>query len=281
MNRLQKKCVIVTVGLHLLLLTILFVGPAFFNPEPKADNLTVLDVIPANLVDAAFNSGVKSAAPPPQPVAVPQPPAPAPQPQVAQPVPKPVQPPPEPKPSLAKEIIKYFTPAPKPEPVVTPPEKTEPQPHKIQINTTLVTRPAPSNTRTEHPEDSKSDAKALSSALKNLEKNLSPATKIDMPGNSSVAYANYASVVKSVYDAAWVLPNSVNADENIKVSVTIAREGTVISSRIITPSGDAPADDSVQRALVRVTFVAPFPEEAKDNQRTYTIIFNPQVKSSE
>ncbi len=39
MNRLQKKCVIATAGLHLLLLVILFVGPAFFNPRPKAGQL--------------------------------------------------------------------------------------------------------------------------------------------------------------------------------------------------------------------------------------------------
>ena len=65
MNRLQKKCVIVTAGIHLLLLLILIVGPAFFSPKPKDDDLQVLDVIPANLIDAPFNSGVANAAPPP------------------------------------------------------------------------------------------------------------------------------------------------------------------------------------------------------------------------
>ena len=65
MNRLQKKCVIATAGVHLLLIVILFVGPAFFYPKPKADDLPVLDVIPANLIDAAFNSGVANATPPP------------------------------------------------------------------------------------------------------------------------------------------------------------------------------------------------------------------------
>ena len=65
MNRLQKKCVIATAGVHLLLLVILIVGPAFFEPRPKADDMQVLDVIPANLIDAAFNSGVRDAQPPP------------------------------------------------------------------------------------------------------------------------------------------------------------------------------------------------------------------------
>ena len=77
MNRLQKKCVIATTGVHLLLIVILFVGPAFFYSKPKADDLQVLDVIPANLIDAPFNSGVANAAPPPPaPAAPPQPPPP-------------------------------------------------------------------------------------------------------------------------------------------------------------------------------------------------------------
>lgn len=102
-----------------------------------------------------------------------------------------------------------------------------------------------------------------------------------MPGESSVAYANYATVVKNVYDHAWTLPDSVVKDENITVSVTIANDGMVLSSRIVTPSGDAPADASVQRALDRVKFVAAFPDGATEKERTYTIVFNPQVKSSE
>ena len=73
MNRLQKKCVFGTVGIHLLLLTILLVGPAFFNREPKLDNSQILDMIPANLVDAAVNTGVQDAHPPaPAPVTAPQ-----------------------------------------------------------------------------------------------------------------------------------------------------------------------------------------------------------------
>jgi hypothetical protein len=63
MNRLQKKCVIALAGVHLLLIVILFVGPAFFYSRPKADDLQVLDVIPAHLIDAAFNSGVANAHP--------------------------------------------------------------------------------------------------------------------------------------------------------------------------------------------------------------------------
>lgn len=277
MNRLQKKCVIATAGLHLLLLAILVLGPAFFNREPKNDNLPVLDMIPANLIDAAFMSGVKGAAPPPpQPVTVPQPPPPQPQP--VQPVPKPVPPAPAPapKPTFENELKKFFTPAPKPEPVQPAPQADESQPHKIVVNTHLVTRAAPRYSR---PENTRNDAKALNQAITSLSHGLSPATKIDMPGTSSVAYANYAAVVKSVYEQAWIPPDNTASDEaNTKVSVTIASDGTVISAQIIAPSGDANTDDSVQRTLDRVTFIAPFPEGTKENPRNYIINFNLKAK---
>jgi TonB family protein len=283
MNRLQKKCAIATTGFHLLLLTILIVGPAFFNPQPKPDDTQLLDVIPANLIDAAFNSGVRNATPPaPAPVVVPQPPAPpTPTVQPPPPVPKPVVPP---TPTLMDRVEKYFKPEPvKPTPDLTPVEKpAKSEPHKIQPNLTPTVRTATKNpTPNSKPDNSQDNAKAISSAIRNLKKNLSPGTTIDMPGDSTVAYANYASIVKSVYDAAWTLPDTIAGDENITVKVTIASDGTVLSARIIERSGDAPVDASVQRALDRVTFVAAFPEGSSDKQRTYTINFNPQIKKSE
>jgi TonB family protein len=60
----------------------------------------------------------------------------------------------------------------------------------------------------------------------------------------------------------------------VEVSVTIARDGSVIAKRIVKRSGDAAVDASVQRTLDRVNSVErPFPEGAKDKQRTYTIPF--------
>ena len=76
-----------------------------------------------------------------------------------------------------------------------------------------------------------------------------------------------------------MLPDNVaNDNANTKVSVTIASDGTVISARIVTPSGDADVDASVQRTLERVKFIAPFPEGATEKERTYTINFNPKAK---
>jgi len=267
MNRLQKKCVIATAGFHLLLLVILIVGPAFFSQKPKADDLPVLDVIPANLIDAAFNSGVRNAQPPPPaPVVTP------PQPSPPQPVVTPPAPPKVETPEPIKEITKALTPEPKPA------EKP-----KIQINTQLVTRTAPKNLTANPADDSRRQERlrqqALQNAVRSLKNNLTSATTIDMPGNSSAAYANYAAVVKSIYEQAWVPPDDVqNDDANVKVTVTIARDGTVISARVLTPSGDAGVDASVQRTLDRVTFIAPFPEGATEKERPYIINFNLKAK---
>src|ERR1019366_6213372 len=164
MNRLQKKCVIGTAGVHLLLGVILVVGPAFFYSKPKADDLQVLDVIPANLIDAAFNSGVANAAPPPPaPVAPLQPPPPS-----------PVVTPPAPAPEKVE----------RPEPV-KPPDKLSPdslkpvektsktEPRKVQINTQLVARTAPKNSpTTDNSQQQQRLAQASQSVLRILKSNL-------------------------------------------------------------------------------------------------------------
>jgi TonB family protein len=272
MNRLQKKCAIVTVGIHLLLLVILIIGPGFFSPKPKADDLQVLDVIPANLIDAAFNSGIRNAQPPPAPVVTP--------PQPAPPLPQPVVTPPKVEtPEPIKEIVKALAPEPKPVEKSAVSEKP-----KIQINTQLVTRTAPKNTTSANSQDDsrrqqRLRQQAFQNALRSLRNNLTPTMTIDMPGNSSAAYANYAAVVKSVYEQAWQPPDDAANDEaNVKVTVTIANDGTVISARILAPSGDPGVDASVQRTLDRVTFIAPFPEGAKEKERTYSINFNLKAK---
>ena len=276
MNRLQKKCVIATAGFHLLLLVILFVGPAFFWPREKPDDTPVLDMIPANLVDAA-STGVSSARPPPPAPAVVTPPQPTP----PEPTPTPVTPvvtSPAPAPTLTERMEKFFTPEPV-KPDLTPIDKPSPvQPHTPKINLQLTTHMVPKNASA--PDNPTPDnSKAIKSALRALRADLSSSTTIEMPGNSSMAAANYAQVVKSVYEQAWTPPDeTVSDDANIKVRVTIASDGTVISAHVIMPSGDASVDTSVRNTLDRVQFIAPFPSSSADKERTYIINFNLKSK---
>ena len=143
MNRLQKKCVIATAGFHLLLLVILFVGPAFFWAREKPDDTPVLDVIPANLVDAALTAASKAPSHRPRqhrrqsqrrrsrrlrPH----------QNRLSNPRPRRT-------PTFTERVEKFF----KPEPVKAGAgarQKTEP--HTPKVNLTLTTRTVPKNTST-------------------------------------------------------------------------------------------------------------------------------------
>ena len=289
MNRLQKKCLIATAGFHLLLVLVILFGAAFFTSHEKPDETTLLTVIPANLINAAFNSGVKAVQPPaptpPQPVQQPpQPPQPKPEP-VKPPDPEPVKP----APTFVERVTKIFTPDP-PKPV--PVDNTEPAPkpkaHVVKVDLKKVTHTAPKVTDTSEADarEAAKEAKAaarraklIAAAARAIEDNASSATTVEMPGTGSVSYANYASVVKSVYERAWRTPNDAsNDDANTRVSVTIGSDGTVISSRILDPSGDSAVDASVRRTLDNVNFIAPFPDGAKEKEKTFIINFNLKAK---
>jgi TonB family protein len=285
MNRLQKKCLIATTGFHLLLVLTIVFGAAFFTSRPKPDETQLLDVIPPNLIDAALSSGVKNAQPPapapPQPVQQPPPTPQPPQPKPPEPKPEPVkQPEPEPvKPpeKLSPDDLKAV------EPVEKPPK---PAPKKPEISLTPVVRKIPKAA----PDTAAADAreakrlrdqrlKAFQSAARSIKENASSATPVEMPGDSSESYASYASGIKTLYTQAWMPPEDTSSDDaNTKVIITIANDGTVISSRIINPSGDARVDASVQQALDRVTSVPPFPPGAKDKERIFKINFNLKAK---
>jgi TonB family protein len=285
MNRLQKKCVIGTAGVHLLLLLILFAGPAFFSRRSKVNDVAVLDVIPASLVDGLLSSGEPDAAPPPPaPVAPPQP---------APPAPVVVTPPTPPAPPAPPVKVEKTEPDPTPDklspdslkPVVKP-AKTEP--HKI--STTLVTHKVPKNSPNTSTADSLQaqqaqqdrQARAIGSALRSLKNNLTTGTKVGIPGTGTASYASYGTVIVSIYRHAWVPPDGMASDNAVvRFSVTIASDGTVISARITEPSGDANIDSAVQRMLDRVSFIAPFPEGVTERQRSYPINFNATRRSIE
>jgi protein TonB len=287
MTRLQKKCLFAATGAHVLVLVVLLCS-GFISTTPKVDNSQVLDVIPDVLVDVALSSGVKNPTPPtpqpqpnppPQPVTQPQPP---PQPQ---PLPKPPEPvkqvEPVKTPDEVKPMDKPDIEIPKP-----PPKKKE-----IKVDLTPATRDAKKAADDAAKAEAAAQAKAkleaqkraqaIKTAMRDIQKNASSSTEVKMTGTSSVSYANYAAAVKKAYDDAWTTPEDMTTDDaNIKVSVTISRDGHVISSHITDPSGESRLDASVQHALDRVDFVAPFPDGATETERTFIITFNPQAKNS-
>ncbi len=270
MTPMQKKCFIASTGFHLLLLVILFVGPAFLSSRDKNDNLPVLEFIPMITTDKPFSGGGNpNVTPPPAP-------APQPQAQVA---------PPAPKPLPQVEKVEKVEPVKPPQTVKTEPQALDNKLRKIQVNTNLTARSSVQTAKTKTPPKTESstanNSKAFANAADRIRTGKSSSTEIEMPGlgGGGPSYANYAQVVKSVYMQAWIEPTGVDDDEaTAKVSITIARDGTVISARIVEPSGNATVDRSVRDLLDRVKFIRPFPEGAKEDQRTYKINFNLKAK---
>ena len=267
MNRLQKKCLIAAVGTHLLVVVAVLCS-GFITSKPKPDDSQLLDVIPATAIDAALTSGVKNATPP---APTPAPPAPTTEPPT--PVVKTVEPvkPPDKMP---------------PEDLTKVDNSPKPLKHEIQPDLNKVVRDKPTVADTSAADAAKEKRlrnqrlKAIQEAARAIEKNSSSSTTVDMPGDSSVAYANYGQIVRTIYDQAWTVPDELaNADETTKVKVTIESDGTVISASIVESSGDAKLDASIQRVLDRITSIGvPFPEGAKEKERVYTIKFNPKIK---
>jgi protein TonB len=283
MTRLQKKCLYAATGAHLLALVVVFCS-GFISTKPKVDDSQTLETVPSTLVDAALQSGVQNPTPP-----APQPPTPTPPQPVTQPVPLPPPPlpkPPEPvKPPEQVKPVDDVKPADKPDVEIPKPKKPHVIVPDLKPTTQDAKKAADDAAKAQAAEeqarkDAAKRAKAFKTAMKNIEKNATSSTEVkQLPGTSSVSYANYMAAVKKIYDDAWTPPDSMVSDDvTTKVSVTISRDGHVVSSHITSPSGDSSIDASVQRALDRVDFVAPFPDGATETERTFIINFNPQAK---
>ena len=283
MTRLQKKCLIAAAGTHLLVVVVVLCS-GFITSKPKVDDTQVLDVIPANVIEAAFSSGVKNAPTPPPTPAI-KPPEPTP------PIPDPPKPTPPPEPVKIVEPVKPpedVKPVKDPE-ISIPPPKPPKKPHEIKVNKDVVTvdnkqaqkEAAAAVEKAAREEKRLRDQRlrAFQNAARSIKDSVSTATTVDMPGNGSVSYAHYASVVKNIYERDWVAPdNADNDNANVKVSVTISRDGRVVTSRITSPSGDKRVDASVQRTLDRIDFIREFPDGAKEKEKTFIINFNLKAK---
>lgn len=282
MTRLQKKCLVAVAGAHLLAVVVVFCS-GFFKPTPPQDDTPVLTLIPPTVSDQP-NTGVPE---PRQPPPTPQPPPPQPQPeppkQVEQPKPvepvkqvDPIQPPekiqpeaeiPVPKPKPPKHEVKVdLTPAVRKKTTETP--KNDDEAKKEEQRELLAERKAQQQAQ-------QARVRALENVAHAIKQNSSAAMTVEVQGNSNASRANYGSVVISRYYHAWVAPeNMANDSAVVTFSVTIARDGNVISSHITSPSGDANVDNAVRRMLDRVNFIDAFPDDTTDRERTYHIDFN-------
>jgi TonB family protein len=289
MTRLQKKCLILSLGLHGLVAVVLLASAGFTSHPPPTD-LQILNMIPANIVDRAGSGGgttVVNLAPQPPTQAPPRP-----QPQTVRT--EQVERAPTPTPRQIKEI-KH----PEPEELVDgglePAPKTHKRPvrHEIRPSYTMAnaTTKVRKTDRSPSSEVSESSARAEARRLKDIQNSLaqlaagvrgsgSPNTIVNTEGiGGGEAFAGYRDVVFSAYYHAWITPdNAASRMASADAKVTIARDGNIISAELVRPSDDKALDNSVLEALRRVTKLAPFPASTRDTQRTFVIRFNLEAK---
>lgn len=278
-NRLQKKCFFAATGFHLLLLTILIVGPAFFLSERKAEDLPMLAFVPQKTIDEALSGGGSPQARPPAP----QPPTP----QAEEPAPAPPPPVPVRQPDPPKVVVKETKPD--PESLEVKPE-TKPRKPKISLKPVVRKSNTPVKVASNAAANAEAKARAeatakriaaFKSSVNNISAGLSSSTTVEMPGpgGGGPSYANFLQAVRKVYTDAWLLPDGITDDEaTVTTSVTIARNGNVIATKILRTSGNAAVDASVEAMLRRVRHAVPLPDSAKESSRTVTIKFNVKAK---
>jgi TonB family protein len=279
MNRLQKKCLITSAGFHGLLLLILIFGAALMPGEnaAPANRITFFDV--SKITDGPTHggsSGPQAALPPPAPMTPALPPLPA-----------PVSPPSQPQPQPAP--VRRATPVLPDAPSFTPVKpKTTAQDDFTPVEHPPVKQVASNNQSSDAKARAQADnqrrmANQISRDINRLRGALSKDTAVEMSSGADGGEpaANYRDIVASMYTAAWNPPASLNDESaTVVVSVTIARDGHVISHEILKPSGNADMDKSIGNTLENVSFIAPFPEGSKDEERTYSIKFNLSAKRS-
>ena len=258
MGRLKRSCVVGSVVFHALTLALLVLAPVLL--AKRVEKVQVIDLIPSEIVDQIMA--------PPASVAPPTPPTPAPtKPTPPKPKPKPPDPiPPKPKPKQV-EVVK---PKPKPKPV------------KPKINVNLKSTLRQPDTQKVKAQQAaaerarQAEAKrqaALKQSLNKLDSKLSGRTSVNVP-QGRYAAANYESLIRRKYVDATIHPGTISGDPVVKVQLVIARNGNVISARIIGVSGLASWDRAVQKALDRVKRIAPFPAGMSGAKKTFNLNFN-------
>jgi TonB family protein len=285
MNRLQKKCIIASTGVHLLLGIMLLVGPGFFSRNSKPDNTPVLEFVAIATTDDNVSGGGDNTVKAPPALGVPQPDPPA---AVAPPPPVPIV---DRTPPPAAVVDRTPTPTPvKPQKADVVPDPVK-RPHQIEVSTKPIVGPSTATDKAKKDAQAKAKAEAdakrraaaaLSRSIAGIQGGVAGSTEIKLggPGGGGVPYGNFNAAVKKRYWDAWHPPAGV---PNLTVSATvdIGRDGTVLSARITDPSGNAAVDSSVQETLDNVKFAAPLPTSATENHRFVPLRFNTDAKLSE
>ncbi len=281
----QKKYLLVSAGVHGVLLLVLLILPSCFltpkKPQPPALKINLQS---AASIEAVLRQQTLQTTPPPpasepvfidpEPVKV-EPPKLTPKPQ---PVPNPKKSPKKTAPTLQKSRIE-----PK-KPLQTKPKKPETK-NRPDFNKFKKTERPTQISAKERKQQRERAAKAAQdredAIRKKLEalsgQNLSGPSKIGELGDNTLE--NWRQFVRKSYNRAWQLVKQTtevsNSRSTVKAKVVVDLDGSIASAQIVQPSGLAELDDSVQDALNRVRKIDKKPpSKASIKDRTFTITFN-------
>lgn len=309
MNRFEKKCFVGSATFHGVLLAVIFLGAAFSSNKAPSDAGPVVTMIPNPGAAPSGNGTPPPAAPPARPAPPePEPPQVKPE-QVKQPDPEPV------KPKLSRRDEPKETEDKKgelPVPVKKPTDKKlAKEPQKTNAPASLITKTLVRQKDFVDPQAKQraeaqrkkelqmaqaaqaadaaqraADIAAINSIVKGgngtglgHSRVVSP-NSIGGGGGDGVASGRYGDGLKAIYDSKWILNADAFDDEaSATVRVTVRRDGTVVSSAITKPSGNASFDRSVRSVLNNVTRVPPFTPDMKDSERVFTWRFEKRTKA--
>jgi TonB family protein len=293
MNRVQKKCMAFSLGLHGLLGIILIASAGFGTHSQPAD-AQIMTMIPANIVDrpgAGGETAAVNAMPAPTPPVANSAPVAPPHAQQAQhePVTQATRPP-----ARANKEVEP------PEPDKAEHAEAELKPGKTPKHHEIVPSYEPASaavskkqkgktSSTDTASTARDDARRLGAIAKSLGQ---LASNVSGSGNPNIvstggigggeAYAGYNDAVISIYYHAWITPDSTASRlSSAYADVTVARDGSVISAELVVSSKDRTLDKSVERTLRQVTKLPPFPASSSDTQRTFKLRFNLEAKDKE
>jgi TonB family protein len=294
MDRTQKRCLTASAMFHGALLGVFALASAFSRPAPPPASVPVMEFISPDttLTDGQHAGGGSPQADPP----------PANPPRVAQ------DPPREPnKPSKPPEREPIKAPVEKPPKTKTPQREPEPakpvqdvddtrRPKKPQVVVSgNRTKRADPHTTTERQDREAQEqetrdrrdreiaaansarqqlANRLRGGAESIAQGTGASTSITMPGPGGAAYAPYISYLDLFYRTRWRSPKaSSKSTASVKVSVEIAKDGTVLNYDLLVPSGNRELDESVRDLLKRYPKLRPLPDTSKDSKRLFTIQF--------
>ncbi len=164
------------------------------------------------------------------------------------------------------------------------PRRKSPNPKRTKFRSTPSSwRALRRKSATTTKDNSRTTRKAISSAIKNLRSKLSPGMTVDMPGDSTVAYCQLQGRAgeRFITTPGCRRRNRERRGGHHGQSHHCQGRHGDVSSRIITPSGNAKMDDSVQPRLEPRFLHRPASgRQSRTRNRNYTIDFNLKTKQS-